>query len=237
MEDEWLNEDLSKNVVMRTGEMEWTESPMSGVKRKRVFRKGGVECGRVSSLVSFAPGSSFNNHPHPQGEEIFVLTGVFSDWRGDHGPGTYLLNPEGFEHAPSSDEGCTIFVRLRQYPGEDRPQIALDTNKLEWEDTEAPGIHRKILFLEENFDDSAELQKWDEGATFCEIVKGGLEIFVLHGELIASLDENKGNEHEETCDSGTWIRMANGASFRARSEGGCELYVKRNHFGCIAPEP
>ena len=54
---------------------------------KRVFRIGGAECGRVTSVVKFEAGSSFPLHPHPEGEEIFVLEGVFSDVRGDHPAG------------------------------------------------------------------------------------------------------------------------------------------------------
>lgn len=58
-----------------------------------------------------------------------MLDGYFCDWRGDHGQGALLLNPEGFEHAPHSKDGCLIFVRLRQYPGP-RPQRATDSNKI-----------------------------------------------------------------------------------------------------------
>lgn len=76
-----------------------------------------------------------------------MLSGVFSDVNGDHTAGTLLLNPEGFEHAPSSAEGCEILVRLRQYPGTDRPQVALNTASVPWEPL--PGhsaVQRKQLF-------------------------------------------------------------------------------------------
>jgi len=39
--------------------------------------------------------------------------------------GSYLLNPEGFEHAPFSKPGCLLFVKLRQDPGLDRRPVAI----------------------------------------------------------------------------------------------------------------
>ena len=51
----------------------------------------------------------FSTHPHPHGEEILVLEGVFSDEHGDYPAGTYLRNPPGSQHAPYSKEGCVIF--------------------------------------------------------------------------------------------------------------------------------
>lgn len=74
-------------------------------------------------------------------------------------PGTLLLNPEGFEHAPGSADGCLLLVRLRQYPGE-RPQLAVDSNKLPWEGlTDAPGVERKLLFKHATVPDTYELQR------------------------------------------------------------------------------
>lgn len=87
---------------MHTQNMKWTPTPSSTVFRKRLECKGEYEAGRVTSIVKYEPGSSFHEHPHPNGEEIFVLSGVFSDQTGDHGAGSYLLNPEGFTHAPFS---------------------------------------------------------------------------------------------------------------------------------------
>ena len=53
-----------------------------------------------------------------------MLDGVFSDEHGDWPAGSYLLNPEGFRHAPFSREGCLLFVKLRQFPGLDRNHVA-----------------------------------------------------------------------------------------------------------------
>jgi anti-sigma factor ChrR (cupin superfamily) len=35
----------------------------------------------------------------------------------DFGPGTYIKNPPGSSHAPFSENGCTLLVKLRWAPG------------------------------------------------------------------------------------------------------------------------
>ena len=95
-----LNENR-ETLLLQPSATEWRASgPSALVERKRFFRLGPHESGRVTSLVRYRPNAEFPKHPHPQGEEIFVLEGKFVDWRGEHSPGTFLLNPEGFEHAP-----------------------------------------------------------------------------------------------------------------------------------------
>ena len=62
------------------------------------------------------PGFGLDEHGHPEGEEIFVIEGTFSDHLGDAHAGTHLLNPEGFRHAPHSEPGCLILVSRETLP-------------------------------------------------------------------------------------------------------------------------
>ena len=78
-----LNMQPERAVVIDTNAMEWEASPMQGVWRKPLAREA-AEHGQTTSLVRFDPGSSFRAHPHPKGEEILVLEGVFSDENGDY---------------------------------------------------------------------------------------------------------------------------------------------------------
>src|SRR3546814_6219955 len=82
---------------MDTAAMDWQASPSPTVWRKRLDLVDG-EFSRVTSIVRYDPSSSFRAHGHPQGEEILVLDGVFSDEHGDYPAGTFLLNPAGFRH-------------------------------------------------------------------------------------------------------------------------------------------
>ena len=72
----------------------------------------GEEVARAASLVRYAPESKFSAHTHGGGEEFFVLSGTFSDEKGDYGAGTYVRNPVGSTHIPSRDEGCIILVQV-----------------------------------------------------------------------------------------------------------------------------
>ncbi len=215
--DENLHADPSQRVTIDTARMAWQPSPSPGVRRKRLHRSGPPESGRVTSVVEYAPGSSFPSHPHPEGEEIFVLSGTFSDLNGHATAGTHLLNPEGFEHAPWSEEGCTLFVKLRQYPGTERTQHRTDTTSLPWVDTGAAGVARKALYADARFPDSAYLERWAPGTRRMLEFPQGAEIFLLDGALREAAGRHA---------AGTWLRFPAGTAIDAGSAGGCEMFVK-----------
>ena len=126
-------------VVVDTTAMEWIASPAAGVERKMLDRDGG-EVARATSLVRYAPASEFEAHTHGAGEEFLVLDGIFSDEHGDYTPGAYVRNPPGSSHAPSSAEGCTIFVKLRQFAPDDDRQCVIDTQAADWQAHDVDGV-------------------------------------------------------------------------------------------------
>ena len=68
------------------------------------------------ALVRWAPGTVFQPHSHPGGEEIAVLDGVFQDEHGTYPAGSWLRNPPGSVHRPWSEAGCTIWVKTGHLP-------------------------------------------------------------------------------------------------------------------------
>ncbi|MFM7522755.1 MAG: cupin domain-containing protein, partial [Betaproteobacteria bacterium] len=82
-----VNDDFSIQAVVDTNKLVWIQSPAAGVERKFLDRVGN-EIARASSLVRYAPNSSFAPHTHDGGEEILVLDGTFSDENGDYPAGT-----------------------------------------------------------------------------------------------------------------------------------------------------
>ncbi len=68
------------------------------------------------ALVRWAPGTRFQAHGHPGGEEILVLDGVFEDEHGTYPAGSWLRNPPGSVHRPWSTAGCTIWVKTGHLP-------------------------------------------------------------------------------------------------------------------------
>jgi hypothetical protein len=220
-----INGDLTLPVVIDTHAMDWSPSPSGTVWRKRLHLVGPPESGQVTSVVRYEAASTFPAHDHPDGEEILVLDGVFSDEHGDWRAGSYLLNPEGFRHTPFSREGCLLLVKLRQFPGRDRFHVAIDVAQLPWESTGATGISTKKLYEQAGFADSMRLERWDPN-TPGEMRRYslGAELFVIDGAFV---DET--GRHA----AGTWLRFPVGSGHHAGTGEGCTIYVKEGGFAYL----
>ncbi len=213
-----IHGNLATRVVVDSKRLPWTASPIGTVWRKRMHLVGPVESGQVTSLVRFDANARFPRHDHPEGEEILVLANVFSDEHGDWPARSYLLNPEGFSHAPYSSGGCLLFVKLRQYPGNDRRHIATNTDELVWQPIE--GRWRKVLYQQTGYRDTTCLERWPPGWSSNAVVAypEGAELLVLGGSFA--------DEHG-LYDEHTWMRLPAGATHQPRTVHGCELYIKR----------
>ncbi|MDG0996020.1 MAG: cupin domain-containing protein [Gammaproteobacteria bacterium] len=218
-----INADLSQRIVLDTHAMEWETSPSGTVWRKPLYREGG-EFGAVTSLVRYQAGGQFHSHPHPQGEEILVLEGEFCDNHGRYPAGSYLLNPEGSEHAPFSDKGCVLLVRLRQYAGTDRPQTHIDTRNSPWQQGMVDGLSVLPLYSQAGHAESMALVHWEAGTHFHQHSHpGGEEIFVLQGCF---------EDEHGSYSAGSWIRGPHMSVHKPFSREGCLIYVR---VGGMAP--
>ena len=218
-----IRADFDLPAVVRPGEACFTPSPMPGVERILLDRIG-EEVARATSIVRYAPGSRFSAHVHGGGEEYLVLEGVFSDESGDHPPGTYVRNPIGSRHAPCSEGGCTIFVKLQQFSPEDRRQSVCDTRIAAFEPTVHPGIER--LSLHAFGAEHTELIRLAPGAAAPQHRHaGGEECLVLEGELI---------DDDGRYPAGTWLRLPVGSSHAPRSGTGCLLWRKTGHLAGLS---
>ena len=213
-----MNGDMSRRASAATAAMDWTASPSGTVFRKRVHLVGPPEAGQVTSIVRYTPNAAFPAHDHPDGEEILVLDGVFSDEHGDWPAGTYLLNPEGFRHTPFSTPGCTLFVKLRQFAGADREHHVVQTRDLDWQATDAAGVTVKPLYRQAGYRDEMQLAHWEPGTRrgTCQY-PGGVEIFVIDGSFA---------DDDGRYEQGAWLRLPIGGSHAPGTTEGCTLYVK-----------
>lgn len=222
-----INGDLSLRVSVDSQAMRWMPSPSGTVWRKRLHLVGPAESGQVTSIVRYEPQASFPAHDHPGGEEILVLEGVFSDEQGDWPAGTFLLNPEGFRHAPFSHDGCLLFVKLRQFPGTQRRHVAVDTHALPWQPGDTRGISVKPLYAQPGFSDIIRLERWDAGTVPGERrYAQGAELFVIEG----GFEDGKGQYAK-----GSWLRLPPGSGHRPRTAQGCILYLKEGGFAYLQP--
>jgi quercetin dioxygenase-like cupin family protein len=176
-----INADFSQVAVVVPSADDWVRSPKTGVDRLMLDRIG-EEVARATSIVRYAPGSSFPEHLHAKGEEFLVLEGVFSDESGDYPAGTYVRNPPGSSHAPSSKDGCRILVKLRQFDPADLRHVVVDTNdKTLWAETYG-GI--PILPLHRFGSEEVLMRRLAAGEQFpVGKWKGGTEILVVSGSI------------------------------------------------------
>lgn len=121
-----INADFDKIAVVHFKEAAWVPSPTAGIDRIMLDRIG-KEVARATSIVRYDAKSAFPSHTHGGGEEILVLEGNFKDEHGEYPSGTYFRNPRGTSHAPGSDDGCKLFVKLHQFPGADDHSVQKDT--------------------------------------------------------------------------------------------------------------
>ncbi len=223
-----LNTDLTRPVAVASQAQDWLASPSAGVWRRPLYRTGG-ESGRATTIVRYEPGSSFPGHRHPQGEEIMVLRGVFSDESGDYPAGSYLLNPPGSQHAPRSDDGCDLFVKLRQYGGAGRTRVCVQTRDRPWQQDGTDGVWIQPLYRQAGFPERVELVRLGPGVDAGRgVFPGGVEVLVLYGSL-----ETGGVAYG----AGTWLRLPGGARVRLGSDMGCELYLCTGALAPAGPAP
>ena len=218
-----LHGDLTARVAVDSRTLEWLASPGEGVWRRRLHRVGPAESGQVTSVVRFDPGARFPAHDHPEGEEILVLEGVFSDEYGDWGAGSYLLNPEGLRHAPYSQAGCLLFVKLRQFPGRDRRHVAVDSAQLPWRSAEGRAL--RPLYAQTGYADSTRLEEWPAGARpGAQRYAHGAELFVVRGSF---------SDEHGSYGPHTWLRLPPDSAHAPSTAQGCVLYVKEGGFAYL----
>ncbi|MCP9801503.1 cupin domain-containing protein [Synechococcus sp. RedBA-s] len=214
-----LHADLAQRVVLDTTALPWTPSPLAGVERRMLDRLGG-EVARATSIVRYAPGSRFERHSHGGGEEILVLEGTFSDEQGDYPTGTYLRNPAGSAHAPFSQDGCTLLVKLHQMHPADQQRVVINTPCSPWVPGLVAGL--QVMQLHAFGSEHVALVRWSPGTCFQPHGhSGGEEIFVLDGVF----QDEHGN-----YGAGSWLRNPHGSQHRPWSEAGCTIWVKTGHL-------
>lgn len=214
-----VNADFSKRAAIIADDSRWIRSPEAGVDRQMLDRIGD-EVARATSIVRYSPGSRFARHAHEKGEEFLVLDGVFSDESGDYPTGSYVRNPPGSSHAPFSDPGCQILVKLRQFDPQDLAQFAIDSREEQrW------------------LDDGGRLPLHEFGAERVSMLRaaagdampvgglgGGGEMFVVNGELLVD-----GTAYPEN----SWLRFPPGDAPQVEAAQATTVWFKAGHLAAL----
>ena len=213
-----VNADFSQPAIVVFDDYHWVPSPQAGVERVMLDRLGG-EKARATSIVRYAPLSCFPRHFHPGGEEIFVLSGTFSE-DGNHYPaGYYLRNPPGSSHQPSSHEGAVIFVKLWQMQVDDVASIRIDTTDVaSWICRDG----RDICPLFESQHEQVSLQKLKPAEPVFRNDHAGAELLVVEGHIII-----QGRQ----LPRGSWTRLPQGHNPSLTAGAlGATLFIKTGHL-------
>ena len=214
-----LRSDWSDRVVVDSAAMDWADSPADGVQRKMLERDG-EEVARATSIVRYAPGSRFPRHVHAMGEELFVLEGEFCDDSGRFGPGSYIRNPPGSAHAPWSDTGCVLFVKLRYFDPIDQARVVVHTRDEPWLPGLVPGL--QVMPLHDFRTQHTALVRWVPGTYFNPHRHyGGEEILVVDGTF---------EDEHGRYPAGSWIRSPHLSQHQPFSREGCIILVKTGHL-------
>lgn len=209
-----VNADFSRRAIVVPHEYRWLASPQGGVERVMLDRVG-AEKARATSIVRYAPGSAYPRHPHPGGEEILVLSGVFSDEDEDYPAGWYLRNPPGSSHRPSSGEGAVLFVKLRQMGAHEQRPVRIDTR------SPSSWRHHGDRVVCPLFSDGVEqvgLQRLAAGDALFTMPVEGAEMLVLTGGVKAE---------GRLLERGSWMRLPAGTyTDIAAGPHGATVYLK-----------
>ncbi|WP_230969763.1 cupin domain-containing protein [Nitrogeniibacter aestuarii] len=214
-----LNDDMTGRVIVDTVSTPWVESPTPGVRRRMLARHGG-EQGLATSIVRYDPGARFPEHAHPEGEEIYVLSGCFEDEHGRYPAGTYLRNPHGSTHTPFSQTGCDLFVKLRQLPAHATRSVVAPPGPADWRPGLVPGL--SVFSLDAQGPGHTALVRWSPDTRFQRHWHhGGEEILVLDGTF---------EDEHGRYPTGTWIRSPHMSTHEPFSREGCLILVKVGHL-------
>ncbi|ADZ92203.1 cupin domain-containing protein [Marinomonas mediterranea] len=211
-----FNMNFAESIIVDTANLEWQQSPMAGVDRKPLAREQ-AERGHATSIVRYAAGSVFRPHPHPLGEEILVLSGIFSDEMGEFPAGTYFRNPPGTSHAPHSASGCVLFVKLHQFLEHDLNQIEVSVEAIRHPNWR--GVQHLYEFEGEN----VFVCSLNANEALPHVIKSSepIELFIIEGQC--EYDSVSMGKH-------SWLRTPyfNKGAFNITSP--VIFWVKQGHF-------
>ena len=96
----------SPPIVIQSDALRWKYLG-SGTRWARLHR---LANGGTVYRIQGDAGSTFPAHTHHGGEEVFVMSGDYSDESGSYAAGAYLSYPPGSHHEPMTFGGCDLLV-------------------------------------------------------------------------------------------------------------------------------
>ena len=102
-------------VTVDTRNGVWQRTALPGQDIQPLYRQHGFP--ETMRLTRLARNSETPPHDHPNGAEIFVLSGGYEDNTGRYREGDWIRYPPGSRHAMSAKEGCTFYLKTGHLAG------------------------------------------------------------------------------------------------------------------------
>ncbi len=104
------------DYIVKTNETAWQplvekEVNTSGIYVK-ILRFDDQQQRPPSILLKFEAGAKYPYHNHPDGEELFVLSGSCYVNEAKLNAGDYLFTAPGFKHSVQTDTGCELLLMI-----------------------------------------------------------------------------------------------------------------------------
>jgi len=208
-----VRDDFDAGVFVTAAEHRWVPAPEPGVERMMLERIGDEDA-VATSFVRFAPGARFPSHVHTLGEEFLVLEGDFRDAAGCYRACRYVRHPPSSAHAPWSEDGCLLFVKLKQFAPDDAALVDRDLAA----SPERAGARVTRNELHRFRDERVELVEAGAGAQLELPSADGLtELLVLDGLA---------NVNDRALDRLGWARLPRGSAATLRFERASRIWLK-----------
>lgn len=214
------NANYNLRVIEQASALPWEPTNRPGVSI-RIFEAAQTLGARLTLLIHFEPGGSYNLAQHHGGEELLVLEGTLQTGSEHHLPGTYLRSPSGITRRTWSDTGCLLLVKLGEFSVADQAQRCIDTNdNSNW--LPGPVDDTEVLPLHMHDTRSVMMIRWLSDTGFRpRLDPQGEEIYVIEGCL---------SDSDGHYPAGTWIRNPIKVWQSWQATTGTLLYYKNGHF-------
>ena len=154
-----------------------------------------------------------------------MLSGTFSDEHGDQPAGTWVRNGVGSRHAPFTDEGCVILVKLWWMHPHETASSQVNTRAPDGWRALGAGEERP---LHRGTHEHTRLWRIPAGHAVATPYEGGLELFVIEGTV--QIDG-------VATPRWGWERRPAAGTVRVEAVEDGLVYVKEGHLAALPPAP
>lgn len=207
----------NNSLLHETHGMPWAPEA-TGVAR-RLLAHGDDQDSHTTSIVRLAPGASLPPSSNGWGREIVVVDGTLILEDGPLQAGDYSRRPPNSIGVPSTETGCTLFVKDGPFEDLDQEAVHLRVGEMPW----VPGHgNLRVKPLHSFGTTGTALVHWPVGERFIPHRHwGGEEILVLSGTF---------QDEHGRYPKGTWLRSPHLSSHHPFVEEETVTFVKTGHL-------